>query len=81
MLTVSTINVTLKMKDTMPWAHTVLRMVREVTCTSETADEVPMLKARYGSPNNLAACIPESASRHLRRDARHKIRVRNAGQK
>jgi len=47
MLTVSAINVTLNTNATMPWAVTVLRMVREVIPTSETADEVPIQKAKY----------------------------------
>ena len=46
MLTVSAISVTLNTKATMPCTITVLRIVREVTSTSETAVEVPMTKAK-----------------------------------
>jgi hypothetical protein len=44
--TVKAIIVTLKMKATRLCAVTVLRMVREVTSTSETADDVPTVKAK-----------------------------------
>jgi len=46
MLTVSAIIVTLKMKATSAWTATVLRIAREVTSTSETAVDVPTVKAK-----------------------------------
>ena len=44
--TVNAIIVTLKTNATRLCAVTVRRMVRDVTSTSETADEVPMVKAK-----------------------------------
>ena len=46
MVTVSAIIVTLKMKATNAWIVTVLRIARKVTSTSETAVDVPMVKAK-----------------------------------